>query len=163
MSVSALRVAVAVAVAVVSIGVSADAQARALPQDSLITARALARFIMLGQPDSTFRFMPDGAERLQEQVRRASAILAGEAGGEASLVEERWIWRHGLRQYWRIVNLNSPSPEPIAIRLVILPDGRFGGLGVGPISQAPAVDSTPPSSPPSQPAPDTSPDLTHQC
>ena len=62
-----------------------------------------------------------------------------QAGSETQLVEERWVRRNGKRQYWR-KGVYSNASEPILLRLVILPDGALGGIGLSPASQPPPIE-----------------------
>ena len=35
------------------------------------------------------------------------------------------------------------ADEPIVLRLVIMPDGKLGGMGINPLSQVPPIDPEP--------------------
>ncbi len=66
--------------------------------------------------------------------------IAGFAGAEVSLLEERMVKRLKKDQYWRIANY-SVLREPFLLRIVINADGSYGGVGYNPLSQAPPVDT----------------------
>ncbi|HET6616757.1 MAG TPA: hypothetical protein VFH69_02990, partial [Gemmatimonadota bacterium] len=54
--------------------------------------------------------------------------------------EETWKLRNGECQYWRTSQF-SVMDEPLLIRWVLDPQGRIEGLGAGPLTQAPEVES----------------------
>lgn len=117
-----------------------------LPNDSLALARKYATWFATSQADSIFNHLPAGA---QAQAGSAANITAqfgqvtSQIGNEAQLVEERWVRRNGMRQYWRIARYTDFAEEPFVLRIVILPDGGLGGIGMNPLSQVPQVDPEP--------------------
>lgn len=114
-----------------------------LPNDSLAIARKYATWFATSQADSIFQHLPASA---QASVGSASAMsdqfgqVTAQIGNETQLVEERWVRRNGNRQYWRISRYSDYAEEPFVLRIVIMPDGSLGGIGMNPLSQAPAVD-----------------------
>ena len=66
--------------------------------------------------------------------------LTARAGAEASLVEERWVKRNNTRQYWRVFNATDFTDEPVVVRWALLPGKMIAGLGMNPLSRAPAAD-----------------------
>lgn len=122
----------------------AHAQAApALPSDSLERGRAATRWLINGTVDSLWSIVVPAQRGIfasRESMSQAMATFTAQAGTVSGKVEERFVWRGGQRQYWHVVNVSS-MPEPIQIRWVMLPDGRIGGLGINPLSAAPAVDS----------------------
>lgn len=117
-----------------------------LPADSVALARKYATWFATSQADSIFNHLPAST---QATVGSAAAIadqfgqVTSQLGNEAQLVEERWVRRNGNRQYWRIARYTDYAQEPFVLRIVILPDGALGGIGLNPLSQAPAVDPEP--------------------
>jgi len=117
-----------------------------LPADSVAIAHKYATWFATAQSDSIFTHLPASA---QASVGSAAAIaeqfgqVTSQLGNEAQLVEERWVRRNGNRQYWRIARYTDYAEEPFVLRIVILPDGSLGGIGLNPLSQAPAVDPEP--------------------
>ena len=113
-----------------------------LPADSLDIARRYATWFLTNQADSLFAHLPAEAK---QQAGSAAEIgnqmmqFAAQAGSETQMVDERWVRRNGKRQYWR-KGVYSNSQEPILLRLVILPDGSLGGIGLSPASQPPPID-----------------------
>lgn len=113
-----------------------------LPADSIEIARRYATWFLTYQADSLFAHLP--AEDRQQagsvaEMNNQMMQFAARAGTETKLLEERWVRRNGKRQYWR-TSAYSISSEPILLRLVILPDGSLGGIGLGPASQPPPID-----------------------
>lgn len=82
---------------------------------------------------------PDNRQELIDRM----AQMAARVGTETQLVEERWIRRNGMRQFWHIARFSDFTMEPVAVRVVIMPDGSWGGYGVNPLSRAPAPDPEP--------------------
>jgi hypothetical protein len=113
-----------------------------LPADSVEIARKYANWFLTYQADSLFAHLPPDA---RQQAGSAAEMndqmlqFAAHAGTETELVEERWVRRNGKRQYWR-KGVYSVAPEPVLLRLVILPDGSLGGIGFSPASQPPPID-----------------------
>jgi hypothetical protein len=113
-----------------------------LPADSLDRARKFTAWLYTDQTDSLFAYM-DSASRHELKEPKALegmvAQLASRAGSEDQLLEERWVTRNGLRQYWRKARFSGIG-EPFLVRWVIVAPGVIGGLGLGPASQAPPID-----------------------
>jgi uncharacterized protein (TIGR00725 family) len=110
-----------------------------LPADSLEIARRYANWFLTYQADSLFAHLPpDARQQVGSSADMSNQMMqfAAQAGTETELVEERWVRRNGKRQYWRKA-VYSTAPEPVLLRLVILPDGSLGGIGLSPASQPP--------------------------
>lgn len=115
-----------------------------LPTDSVEIGRKYVQWFYTGQADSLYAHLPasDRQQLTPSVLADAMAQLAARAGTEVELVEERWVRRNGRRQYWRVARF-SDAPENVMLRLVILPDGTLGGIGMNPASQPPPVDPEP--------------------
>ena len=61
-------------------------------------------------------------------------------GMENDLVEERWMKRNGRRQYVRVLHGTEFTQEPVMLRWVLIPGRLVGGVGLNPLSRAPAAD-----------------------
>lgn len=113
-----------------------------LPADSIAIARKYATWFLSHQADSLVAHLP-AADRQQAgsvaDMNNQMMQFAARAGTETELLEERWVRRNGKRQYWRKA-VYSLAPEPVLLRLVILPDGSLGGIGLGLASQPPPID-----------------------
>ena len=142
MDVSSRVVAALLAVGV-SVGAApAWAQAR-LPNDSLEVGRRYVRWFLTSQVDSLAAHMSPGALDAvggRDGLTRRAVEVAARAGQTQGVVEERFVWRNGQRQYWHAVNTTLLG-EPLLVRIVMAPNGAMTGLGLGPRSSAPPVDS----------------------
>lgn len=134
-------------------GVGTVADAQRLPSDSLAVARRYAQWFLAGQVDSIVPRVPAAAlDALggRDGIQRAGATVAERAGAELRVVEERFVWRNGKRQYWRTMAM-SAMDQHFLLRIVLEHDGRFGGYGLGTADGPPPVDSGgPPIRPPSR-------------
>ncbi len=129
------------AVVIVAYAPVAVSQTQPLPADSLTTARRASAFLTSGHADSVLAMIPGASDALKASVRSAAETFATRAGIERNLIEERWIWRQGARQYWRTIETTGPVPEPIVVRWVFGASGRLNGLGVNLLSAVPPIDS----------------------
>ena len=133
-----------VLLALATMAISAPAAAQRLPADSLEIGRRYARWFLAGHADSIAGSIPaDWLARLggRDAIVQSQAVVAERAGREATLIEERFVWRNGKRQYWRTMQMTAME-EHFLLRVVIEHDGRFGGYGIGPAGSAPPVDSS---------------------
>lgn len=120
----------------------APAAPQQLPADSIAIARRYATWFLSHQADSLVAHLPAEERQQAGSVDKMSDQMmqfAARAGTEIELLEERWVRRNGKRQYWRKA-VYSLAPEPVLLRLVILPDGSLGGIGLGLASQPPPID-----------------------
>jgi hypothetical protein len=117
---------------------SVAAQQR-LPVDSLSVARRWSGWFLTGHADSlAVRATPEFLAEMGgvEGLRDAQGMVAQRAGLAMRVIEERFVWRNGRRQYWRTMEMTN-FPEPFVMRFVMLEDGRLSGLGLGPLSAVP--------------------------
>ncbi|MBI1723885.1 MAG: hypothetical protein HYR48_08265 [Gemmatimonadetes bacterium] len=117
-----------------------------LPADSVEIGRKYVQWFYTNQADSLFAHMPpEGQQHMGSSASIGEGILSfsARAGTEVELVEERWVRRNGRRQYWRVARFSDFAQEPLMLRIVILPDGSLGGIGMNPASQPPPVDPEP--------------------
>lgn len=119
-----------------------EAQTR-LPDDSLEIGRRYATWFLTSQVDSLVVHM--SARTLdalggRDGLTRAMLNVAARAGQIQSVSEERFVWRNGQRQYWHGVNTTMLG-EPLLVRIVLSSSGEMTGLGLGPMSMAPPIDS----------------------
>ena len=118
------------------------AQSR-LPDDSLARGRRYATWFLTSQIDSLTANMSPGTLTAlggRDGLTQRMAEIAARAGQVTGVVEERFVWRNGQRQYWRVVNTTGVS-EPVAIRIVISSKGEMIGFGANPLSSVPPIDS----------------------
>jgi hypothetical protein len=114
-----------------------------LPNDSLELGRRWSEWFLTGRADSIASKM--SAEVLQASgglsgIIDAQAMVAERAGAAKLLMEEKFVWRNGRRQYWRTMQMTT-LPEPFVLRFVMSTDGMITGIGLGPLSAAPPIDS----------------------
>lgn len=108
--------------------------------DSLALARQYTQWFYGGMMDSLVaHYDPTGDKPTADDFMRQLELVITRAGREVSVVEEKFVKRHGQTQYWRAARFDSMD-EPLLIRWVILPGGYIGGMGLGPLSQAPPID-----------------------
>lgn len=115
----------------------------ALPSDSLTRARAYTRWFVNGETDSLWAVVvPGGSGPLstRDALAGAQADFGARAGEVGKVLEERFVWRQGMRQFWTTMNASS-APEPVVVRWVLRPDGRIQGIGLSLASSVPATDS----------------------
>ena len=138
---SHVRTILAVAALVVG-GQAAQAQTHTPPVDSLALARQFTVWFYTGMTDSLLaHYNPADSVGKGEAENILGALdqLTSRAGNEVSVIEEKFIKRNGHTQYWRTAKFDNME-EPILLRWVILPGGYIGGMGLGPLSQAPPID-----------------------
>lgn len=114
-----------------------------LSNDSLELARSWSTWFLTGRADSLAAKM--SAEVLQAHgglsgIIDAQAMVAERAGMQKAVIEERFVWRNGRRQYWRTMEMTT-LPEPFVLRFVMLETGMIAGVGLGPLSAVPPIDS----------------------
>ena len=110
--------------------------------DSLALARQYVAWFYANEVDSLWAHSAPG---FREDVgtadwwRQRADQFALRAGTETEVIEERFRMRNGRPQYWRTARF-SDFAEPLLLRFVIDDAGQIAGLGMGPLSQAPATD-----------------------
>ena len=118
---------------------AAGTQLTRLPADSVAIARRFVGWLWSTQVDSLLAHSPPDTAMTRDVLTNQISQIVGQIGVEQEVVEERWVRRNGKRQYWRKA-VYSIAPEPVLLRLVILPDGSLGGIGLGLASQPPPID-----------------------
>jgi len=114
-----------------------------LPADSMEIGRRYAGWVLSSLSDSLVAHM-DSASRANPAAIKAEydqfAIqVAARAGTESKVLEEKYITRNGMRQYWRTSEFTNFT-EPLVLRLIITAKGEIAGRGFGPKSQTPPID-----------------------
>ena len=126
------------ALALGSTGLSAQQQ---LPADSMELGRKFTEWFYSSQADSLLAYLIQNPERpmTAADIERSMLQVTSRAGTEVSVIEEKFITRNGARQYWRTAKMTILE-EPFLLRWIITPEGKIGGLGMGPLSAAPPID-----------------------
>ncbi len=114
-----------------------------LDYDSLAFARQANAWFVSGEIDSLWAHTDSGmkaAMKTKDEWMNMYMQLTSRAGTETSVVEERWVKRNNVRQYWRVFNASEFTDEPIMLRWALVPGKMIVGLGMNPASNAPPVD-----------------------
>ena len=118
-------------------GLAAQAQ---MPADSLAHARKLTEWFFTAQHDSVVaHFATDGDPITTAELQDRLEEFTARAGIESEVLEEKFVKRNGMTQYWR-TGKYSVFEEPVLFRWAFNKQGQIAGMGVGPASQAPPVD-----------------------
>jgi hypothetical protein len=136
----------ATAAAFVLIATNAAAQASpAAPPppttDLVVAGRKLANWILANQLDSVVANLAPGAnpDTNRMELTRLVGEIAIHGGNELKVTEEKVVRRLGRYQYWRTSDFET-APGPVLLRIVLTPDGKYGGIGIGLASDPPPVD-----------------------
>jgi hypothetical protein len=114
-----------------------------LDYDSLAFARQVNTWFLTGDMDSLWAHTDSVMKvnmKSKDEWMNMYMQFTSRAGGEASLVEERWVKRNNVRQYWRIFNATDFPDEPVVLRWALVPGKVIVGLGMNPLSRVPPVD-----------------------
>jgi hypothetical protein len=121
--------------------VEAQQQSPPQPFDSLGFARQVTQWFYTGQTDSLLAHLPpeERGNMTADEILDQLARLTARAGNEVEVIEEKFVMRNGHPQYWRTARFDNID-EPMLIRWVINSKLEILGAGMGPLSQAPAID-----------------------
>lgn len=113
----------------------------AMPADSLAHARHITELFFTARHDSVLTYFPaeDRAEVTVAVLQERLEGFAARAGLESEVLEEKFVKRNGMTQYWRTGKYTNYD-EPIIFRWAFNKQGQIVGMGVGPASQAPPID-----------------------
>ncbi|MEO7457542.1 MAG: hypothetical protein ABIY52_14865 [Gemmatimonadaceae bacterium] len=110
-----------------------------LPNDSMEIGRRYAQWLLTSLSDSLVAHEGGDRKGTRADYDQTAIQLAARAGTEVKVLEEKFITRNNLRQYWRTSEFTSMT-EPLLLRFVISEKGELMGMGAGPKSQAPPID-----------------------
>jgi hypothetical protein len=111
-----------------------------MPADSLAHARKLTEWFFTARHDSVLpHFASDGHEVTAAELQRGLEELTARAGLESEVLEEKFVRRNGMTQYWR-TGTYTVFEEPVLFRWAFDKQGQIAGMGYGPASQAPPID-----------------------
>jgi Flp pilus assembly protein CpaB len=126
--------------------VASSAEARpAMPPapttDLVVAGRKLATWILANQLDSvTANLGPNAnADTTRTELTRLVGEIAIHGGTELKVTEEKVVRRNGRYQYWRTAEVER-APSPVLLRVVLTPDGKYSGIGIGLANNAPPID-----------------------
>ena len=112
------------------------------PTTDLVAAgRKLADWILTNQIDSVVMNAEPGAnaDTTRMELSRFVEQLAIRGGNELKVVEEKVVRRNGAYQYWRTSEFEH-APSTVLFRIVVTPDGKYAGFGIGLAKDAPPID-----------------------
>lgn len=112
-----------------------------MPADSLAHARKLTDWFFTARHDSVLpHFANDGHQVTAAELQRGLEELTARAGIESEVLEEKFVKRNGMTQYWR-TGRYTMFEEPVLFRWAFNKQGQIAGIGYGPARQAPPVDA----------------------
>ena len=114
-----------------------------LDYDSVAFGRQVNTWFLTGDVDSLWAHTDSAlkvAMKSKDEWMNMYMQFTSRAGTEASLVEERWVKRNNVRQYWRIFRATEFTDDAVALRWALRPGKTIVGLGMNPLSQVPPVD-----------------------
>ena len=109
--------------------------------DLVVAGRKLANWILANQLDSVVANLAPGsnADTSRMELTRLVGEIAIHGGNELKVTDEKVVRRNGRYQYWRTSDFQT-APGPVLFRIVLTPDGKYGGHGIGLASDPPSID-----------------------
>ena len=109
--------------------------------DLVVAGRKLANWILANQLDSVVanRAPSASADTVRMELARFVEEIAIHAGNEVKVMEEKVVRRNGRYQYWRTAEFET-APSAVLFRIVLTPDGKYGGIGLGLANNPPPID-----------------------
>lgn len=109
--------------------------------DLVVAGRKLADWILANQLDSVAANLAPGsnADTTKMELSRLVGDIAIHGGNQVKVVEEKVVRRNGRYQYWRTAEFDQ-APGAVLLRIVLTPDGKYGGHGIGLARDAPPID-----------------------
>jgi hypothetical protein len=109
--------------------------------DLVVAGRRLADWILANQLDSVVanRAPSSNADTTRMELTRLVGEIAIHGGNELKVIDEKVVRRNGRYQYWRTAEFER-APSAVLLRIVLTPDGKYSGIGIGLANNAPPVD-----------------------
>ena len=109
--------------------------------DLVVAGRKLANWILANQLDSVVANLAPGsnADTSRMELSRLVGEIAIHGGNQVKVTDEKVVRRNGRYQYWRTAEFET-APSAVLFRIVLTPDGKYGGVGLGLANNAPPVD-----------------------
>jgi hypothetical protein len=109
--------------------------------DLVVAGRQLAAWILTNQLDSVAAHLEPGenADTVKMELTRFIQELAIRGGNEVKVTDEKVVRRLGNYQYWRTADYDR-APGAVLLRIVLTPDGKYGGIGIGLANNPPPID-----------------------
>lgn len=115
------------ALAIITPMVTLPLAAQEAPVDTIAVGQRATAFFYDGEMDSLWTMLtPEFQEGLgsPDKLFERLDFLSERAGDEVAVIEETVKMRNGRPQYWRVAEFDL-APEPILLRWVISPEGRW--------------------------------------
>jgi hypothetical protein len=109
--------------------------------DLVVAGRKLADWILANQLDSvvTNRAPNSNADTVKMELSHLVEEIAIHGGNQVKVTEEKVVRRNGRYQYWRTAEFET-APSAVLLRIVLTPDGKYGGIGLGLANNPPPID-----------------------
>ena len=109
--------------------------------DLVVAGRRLANWILANQLDSVVANLGPGsnADSTRMELTRLIEEIAINGGNELKVTDEKVVRRNGRYQYWRTAEFER-APSTVLLRIVLTPDGKYGGIGIGLANNPPPID-----------------------
>lgn len=109
--------------------------------DLVVAGRKLANWILSNQLDSVVANLAPGSNADSTRMELTGFIeeLAIRGGNELKVTDEKVVRRNGRYQYWRTAEFEQ-APSTVLLRIVLTPDGKYGGIGIGLANNPPPID-----------------------
>jgi hypothetical protein len=109
--------------------------------DLVVAGRKITDWILANQIDSVVANLGPGsnADTTKMELTRLIGEIAIHGGNQVKVVEEKVVRRGGRYQYWRTAEFDH-APSAVLLRIVLTPDGKYGGFGIGLAENAPPID-----------------------
>jgi hypothetical protein len=109
--------------------------------DLVVAGRKLANWILANQLDSVLANLAPGSNADSTRMELTGFIeeLAMRGGNELKVTDEKVVRRNGRYQYWRTAEFEQ-APSAVLLRIVLTPEGKYGGIGIGLANNPPPID-----------------------
>lgn len=109
--------------------------------DLVVAGRKLANWILANQLDSVvMNLAPNSnADTVRMELTHLVEEIAIHGGSEVKVTDEKVVRRNGRYQYWRTAEFET-APSAVLLRVVLTPDGKYGGVGIGLANNPPPID-----------------------
>ena len=109
--------------------------------DLVVAGRKITDWILANQIDSVVanRGPESNADTTKMELMKLVGDIAIHGGNQVRVVEEKVVRRGGRYQYWRTAEFDQ-APSAVLLRIVLTPDGKYGGFGVGLADNPPPID-----------------------
>jgi hypothetical protein len=109
--------------------------------DLVVAGHKLANWILSNQLDSVVANLApsSNADTVRMELTRLVGEIAIHGGNELKVTDEKVVRRNGRYQYWRTAEFET-APSTVLLRIVLTPDGKYAGIGIGLANNAPPTD-----------------------